>query len=136
MRIGLLLVLGACTSSASDVEDSVTIERGMYGRLSSSDSGDPSAGPFVDGGVTAYVNGNVVASATSDANGVYQLGLAGGTYTVCTLGADPETIYDQWLHNCAGKCTFITLGDELVRRDWAGNLSGGWWDGDEHCPRR
>lgn len=131
MRISIaVLVLASCTSSA---KDDVTIDTGVYGALTSSDSGAGGT-PFASADITAYAAGAEVGRTTSDAGGRYELALVPGSYELCALGAAPASIYDQWEHNCAGKCTFVDVGDAPVRRDWAANLSGGMWDDDSHCP--
>jgi len=128
-----LVMVGGCAQEP----DPITISQGVYGVLSvSSDVGGQPDGIYPDAPVAAYlVDGTLVVSTTSDHRGAYELELQPGAYVICTLDAAPQTLVDQWLHNCAGKCTRLDVPLGIVQADWAANLSGGWWEVGEHCPR-
>jgi hypothetical protein len=139
MRRWLLLFLfTGCTQWS--VEDSVDIERGLYGQLTvandtGGEDGIDRASPIALYRLEA-TGPALVATATSDEHGVYQFEAEPGSYELCVRGWPPEKIYDQRLMNCAGPCTFIDFTAGLVRADWELNLSGGWWSAGEHCPQR
>jgi len=135
------VAFAGCTESAKDVEDVVTIGQGVYGVLSSSSdvAGVPSQ-TTPDQPVAVYrlmTAPELSGTTTSNPDGVYEQQLLPGRYELCVNDANPDSIYDQWLHNCAGACTFVEISDgSRVRADWAANLSGGWWSTGDHCPRR
>lgn len=88
----LLLALGAagCADDAPlCVEEHVTIAQGFYGRVmyySDTDPGDqghPVSGMAVS--VLDRPDGTQVATATSDADGVFQVDLPTGSYAVCAF---------------------------------------------------
>jgi hypothetical protein len=147
MRFSLLLLaLVGCTNSASgpgevgdvDPDDVVSVSQGVYGVLFT--SSDVAGYPDVttpDKPLALYAGTELVATTASDGTGIYQLELAAGRYELCVNAAKPEAIYDQWIHNCAGPCTFVDVGDAArLRADWGANLSGGWWSAGDHCPRQ
>lgn len=136
----LSIALAACAATPIDtpLEDIVTIRHGVYGRLTeTSDVGGVPDSVYPNAAVTVYLRDapyTQVAQTTSDSTGVYQFEIDTGRYEICTLGNPRETIAGQWQDNCAGGCTFIDVFQDLVRLDWAANLSGGWWAGGDHCP--
>lgn len=125
MRFMLCLL---CACATDGVERDVTIVHGVYGQIAMA-SGVPISVFARDAAMT------LVAMTASDGHGVYQFELAPAAYELCTYGAQPATIFDQWQSNCAGHCTFVDVGDERLRADWDSNLSGGWWSTGDHCPR-
>ena len=136
MRILLCLALAAC---ATDDNLDLQYDFGIYGRLSvANDTGGPN-GTIVEP-VALYRNGNISQTelALPDDNGIYQFPVGVGHYELCVRNAHPDSIYDQWMMNCAGKCVFIdiTVEGDLVRADWQQNLSGGSWSAGDACPRR
>ncbi|HEY0254336.1 MAG TPA: hypothetical protein VGC41_22565 [Kofleriaceae bacterium] len=101
--VALLFAAGCGTDAIS-----VTIDQGVYGQL----SGDGGAASNV--AVTVYKAGTAgtYASAISGDDGVYQIDLSNGDYTICTTG-----------------CTSIsTPNDATVRYDWTDGPDGGTWD--------
>ena len=111
----MVAVLGACGSVDHDIEDQVTIEQGVYGLLiagcdTSGCQDQPAAGEEVV--VFAAGAKNAFTQATSDSNGVYQINLVAGDYTLCTYN-----------------CTTITVpANTKIRYDWTSGPGGGhWW---------
>ena len=90
-----------------DIEDRVTIAQGVYGLLTTQDR--PAGGDEVtvlSAGTTASF-----ATATSDSNGVYQIDLPDGDYTLCTSSCTP----------------IATPASATVRYDWTDGPGGGQW---------
>ncbi len=108
-----------------DIEPGITITQGLYGQLTFvSDAGRVPPRIYADASATAFAAGTMTLDigTTSDANGVYQLQLASGDYTVCTQGRTPaDGIANE------GGCLSITLGAGRVRRDWEATIGGGSW---------
>lgn len=130
--LGSLLV--ACTDEG--IDRYVTIQHGVFGELTASDSG-ANGTAAVGEPVSVFSRetpATAIATTTSDAHGLYQFELAPGSYEVCAAGAMASKIFDQKNMNCAGPCTFIEVGIDPLRADWALNLSGGWWSVGDHCP--
>jgi len=135
MRALLLVSLVVGCASDPPLEEQIAIDQGAYGVIGvTSDTGGDDE-RFANAAVAAYANGNRIASARSDADGVYELPLTSGTYVVCVLDAPPEKLAMQYLMNCAGPCTQLVVPAGVVRADWSSNLSGGWWSEGDHCPR-
>ncbi len=132
MRTALcLLLLAGC------IEGPEHHGQGIYGTLTTSSDvqGQPDT-PFAMAKIAAFVpmTTNEAASMLTEHDGSYALPLQPGTYVVCTLGAAPSTLADQWQMNCAGKCTQLVVPAGETQANWAANLSGGWWDAGDHCP--
>src|SRR5262245_9522609 len=112
ITFGLLAAIAGCTDGAA-VEDVVTIPQGIYGVLSTSSdvAGEPSQNtPHKPLAVYAVLATTELDGMTaSNQNGVYQYELIAGHYELCVNDADPNAIYDQWLHNCAGPCTLVDI---------------------------
>lgn len=110
-----VIALGACGSVDHEIEDQITIEQGVYGLLisgcdTSGCQDQPAAGELV----TVYATGAVGAfsKVTSDDDGVYQIDLAAGDYTLCT-------------YSCV---TVSVPAHAKVRYDWTSGPGGGrWW---------
>lgn len=130
-----LFLLAGCLDGSKPHQPTKTVDQGVYGVLTSTSdvAGQPDL-PYADAGITAFVGEDVLDSVTSDADGGYALALPAGSYVLCTLGAAPSTLADQWQHNCAGKCTQVDVPPGALVADWAANLSGGLWDAGDHCP--
>jgi hypothetical protein len=127
------LFIAACTDETGWKP---SIDQGVHGRLTSTSDvvGYPD-GVFADAAITVYdAKAAAIATGTSDAEGYYEIALPAGRYEICVLGVAPETIYDQRLWNCAGKCTFFEVAEARVVLNWAANLSGGLWDAGDYCP--
>ena len=96
-----------------DIEDRITIEQGVYGLLvSGCDSASCKDRPAAAQLVTVFspdLRGDI--STMSDGDGVYQIDLAAGDYTLCTVS-----------------CTSITVpASARVRYDWTSGPGGGSW---------
>ena len=95
-----------------NIEDQITIDQGVYGLLISGCDGcqdQPAAGEqVVVYGATA--NGPI-SQGKSDDDGVYQIDLVEGDYTVCL-----------------NTCTAVTVtANDKVRLDWVSGPGGGHW---------
>jgi hypothetical protein len=90
-----------------NIEDKVTINQGVYGLLVAADV------PAANQNVVVYAAGanGEFATATSDRDGVYQIDLPNGDYTLCTSACTPIT----------------TPSSSLVRYDWTNGPGGGHW---------
>lgn len=89
-----------------DIATKVTITQGVYGQLTSDEL------PVANQAVTVYSAIGTYATATSDGDGVYQMALPNGDYTICTSA-----------------CTTIsTPSSATVRYDWSAGPGGGTWD--------
>lgn len=133
MRSLCLVLLAACAST--DAPPIPLIEHGVYGRIITVCDAEPcDNAPRPDEPVTAYTSGTLAATTTSDEEGNYALELPAGTFVVCTANADPSTLADQHLRNCAGNCTQVDVADAPVEANWGWNLSGGLWDAGNYCP--
>ena len=113
----MVAVVGACGSVDTDIEDQITIDQGVYGLLiSGCDTAgcqdQPAAGEYVVV-YAAGANGPLL-RVTSDSDGVYQMNLVAGDYTLCT-----------------NSCTTVTVrANEKVRYDWVSGPGGGRWSAD------
>jgi hypothetical protein len=100
-----LLFVASC---GMDREINLTIDQGVYGLLSSNDiaAANQKVTVFAASSTGPY------ATATSNRDGVYQIDLPNGDYTICTTG-----------------CTTIsTPNSATVRYDWTDGPGGGTWD--------
>ena len=102
-----LLGLFAFGCGVDRIEDRVTIGQGVYGQLTTPN------GPANGDIVTVYAAGDTGAFAmsTSDSDGVYQIDLPDGDYTLCTSSCTP----------------IATPASATVRYDWADGPGGGHW---------
>jgi hypothetical protein len=99
------LLVTACAMDR-DIATKVTIAEGVYGQLTSDGL------PVARQAVTVYTASGDYATATSDGDGVYQIALPNGDYTICTSA-----------------CTTITTPSSArVRYDWTDGPGGGTWD--------
>jgi hypothetical protein len=100
------LLVGGCGVDRN-IEDKVTISQGVYGLLLASDQ------PVVNQEVTVFSAGaqRTFATMTSDGDGVYQIDLPNGDYTLCTS-------------SCV---TIETPSAATVRYDWTNGPGGGHW---------
>jgi hypothetical protein len=91
----------------NDIEGKITIDQGVYGLLIADQV------PATHQTVTVYRAGaqNAVATMTSDLDGVYQIDLPNGDYTLCTAACIPIS----------------TSNETLVRYDWTNGPGGGEW---------
>ena len=111
----ILGAVGACGGGVDyDIEDQITIEQGVYGLLvSGCDTAGCEDQPAAGAEVVVFAAGanGVVTSSTSDGNGVYQINLVAGDYTLCTYN-----------------CTTVTVPSrDKVRYDWTSGPGGGHW---------
>jgi hypothetical protein len=99
-------LIGACGMD-HDIESKVTIDQGVYGLLIAGEI------PAADQTVMVYRAGSptVFATMTSDHDGVYQIDLVTGDYTLCTANCTPIS----------------TSSSALVRYDWTSGPGGGVW---------
>ena len=108
-----VLVLGGCGLDRN-IEGKVTINQGVYGLLvqgcdASGCADQPAGGQHVT--VYAASASTAFASADSDGDGVYQIELPGGDYTLCITSCVPISV----------------PGDTTVRYDWKSGPGGGMW---------
>lgn len=105
MKYVVALVLAAgCGMDPIDVK----IDQGVYGRLTTADV----AAPNQEVTVYSAASSGAFATGTSDHDGVYQIDLPNGDYTICTSG-----------------CIQITTPTlATVRYDWTDGPGGGTWD--------
>ncbi len=107
-------VLGACGSVDTDIEDQITIEQGVYGLLiSGCDTAGCKDQPAAGEVVVVYSAGAKTAftRVTSGKDGVYEINLVGGDYTLCTYS-----------------CVAVTVpSNDKVRVDWVSGPGGGQW---------
>lgn len=116
MRSAVLLiaVLGACGGLDRDIEDQVTIEQGVYGLLvSGCDTTGCNDQPAAGQQVMVFAPGvdRALTLTYSDDEGVYQIDLEDGDYTLCTYSCVPISI------PAATK----------IRADWTSGPGGGVW---------
>jgi len=114
MRYVLCALLAAGCGMDRDIESKITIDQGVYGLLV---HGCNSAGcqDQVDRGehVVVYAPGQsgAYAQTTSDGDGIFQINLPTGDYTLCTSSCTPIAI----------------TGHATVRYDWTSGPGGGQW---------
>ena len=116
MRSAVLLiaVLGACGGLDRDIEDQVTIDQGVYGLLiAGCDTAGCNDQPAAGQQVMVFAPGEDRAHSvtTADDDGVYQIDLEDGDYTLCTSSCVPISI------PAATK----------IRADWTSGPGGGVW---------
>lgn len=108
MKYAVVLLFAAGCGLNEDLSGKVTINEGVYGLLSSGGVG--AANQQVS--VYAATATGAYATSTSDHQGVYQITLPIGDYTICTSGC----------------ITISTLQDLTVRYDWTDGPGGGTWN--------
>ena len=111
----MALALAACGLDRN-IDSKVTIHQGVYGLLvSACDSSGCQDQPAVGEMVTVYSptqhDPAGYATAKSDGDGVFQVELPSGDYTLCTQ-----------------ICTPISVDGDRVRYDWTSGPGGGRWD--------
>jgi hypothetical protein len=113
MRLWLMaLVVAGCGGVDRDIEDQITIEQGVYGLLiAGCDTAGCNDQPAAHEEVVVYVPGYEDQSVTSDGDGVYEVVLPAGDYTICT-----------------SSCTAVTVPTGIIRYDWTSGPGGGHWD--------
>ena len=114
MRYLLFALLVSGCGLDRNIEGKVTIGQGVYGLLvqgcdSSGCQDQPADGEHVT--VYAASASTAFASADSDGDGVYQIELPGGDYTLCTYACVPISV----------------PGSATVRYDWTSGPGGGTW---------
>jgi len=109
-----LLAVGCGASVDRDIEDEITIDQGVYGLLiAGCDTTGCKDQPASGERVVVYAPGEpgALARATADQEGIYQIDLAAGDYTLCTYS-----------------CTAITVpASDVIRADWTSGPGGGDW---------
>jgi hypothetical protein len=112
MRFWLIaLVVAGCGGVDRDIEDQITIDQGVYGLLISDCDGDGCQDqPAAHADVVVYIPGEDDRRVTSDGEGVYEIDLPAGDYTLCT-----------------SSCTPVTVPAGIIRYDWTGGPGGGEW---------
>ena len=115
LRYSLMLIaLGACVGVDRNIEDQITIEQGVYGLLiagcdTSGCQDQPAAGELV--AVFAAGSDGAFSKVKADGDGVYQIDLPGGDYTLCTYS-----------------CVDVTVpAHSKIRYDWTSGPGGGRW---------
>lgn len=110
-----VLALGACGGLDHDIEDQITIEQGVYGLLiAGCDTAGCQDQPAAGEQVVVYAAGTKTgpfSHVTSDGNGVYQINLVAGDYTLCTYSCTPITVPAR----------------DKIRYDWVSGPGGGQW---------
>lgn len=143
MRTALMIAalgMAACaTQHLPDIEGQETISQGVYGQLvNGCDTPDCSAS--VAAGTPVFVfderpDANTQAfsaMASSNGEGLYQVSLAAGTYSLCRGYFNDQPSVMKYFF---GPCVEVTVGTK-VRRDWASGPGGGHWSGgDNFFPR-
>lgn len=97
-----------------NIESKVTIDHGIYGLLvKGCDASGCQDLPDTGERVTVYAPGGdtAMAAATSDADGVYQIAVPAGDYTLCTSSCTPVSVPQG----------------ARVRYDWTSGPGGGTW---------
>src|SRR5688572_11422719 len=97
MRSWLMALLMApvmgCGGVDRDIEDQITIEQGVYGLLvSGCETSGCNAQPAANEAVVVYVPGANNVRVMSDDDGVYEIDLPAGDYTLCTSACTPITV--------------------------------------------
>ncbi len=113
MRLWLiaLLAVGCGDSIDEHIEDQITIEQGVYGLLiSGCDTSGCQDQPAAGEAVVVFAPGRAEESVTSDGDGVYEIRLPAGDYTLCT-----------------SSCTPLTVPNGTIRYDWKSGPGGGQW---------
>lgn len=116
-RFALLLAVSACV--ATDPEEVVSIDRGVYGlTISGCDTSGCEDERYEHALVYATPAGTTESVMTkSDGDGFFELALPPGTYELCVFS-----------------CTTITIGlGQRVRRDFISGPGGGIWCDDDGC---
>lgn len=114
MRLWLCaLLFGAgCGAVDRNIEDQISIEQGIYGLLiSGCDTSGCNDQPAANEKVVVYVPGDDELKVLSDSDGIYEIDLPAGDYTLCTYS-----------------CTPVTVPSGTVRYDWTSGPGGGHWD--------
>lgn len=107
-----LTAFGCSDGIDENIEDQITIQQGVYGLLiSGCDTSGCADQPAIGEQVLVYAAGQDAQSVTSDGNGVYEIHLSAGDYTLCT-----------------SVCTAITVPAGTVRYDWTSGPGGGHWE--------
>lgn len=114
MRLWLiaLLAVGCGDSIDEHIEDQITIEQGVYGLLiSGCDTSGCQDQPAAGEDVVVFAPGREEESVTSDGDGVYEIRLPAGDYTLCTYSCTPLTVPNNG----------------TIRYDWTSGPGGGQW---------
>jgi hypothetical protein len=110
----MVAVVGGCGSVDTNIEDQITIEQGVYGLLiSGCDTAGCQDQPATGEAVIVYAAGanGPFSQVKSDDDGVYQMNLVAGDYTLCTYS-----------------CTAVTVPENgKIRYDWVSGPGGGHW---------
>ena len=111
----VVVLVGGCGLDRN-IEDKITIRQGVYGMLiTGCDTSNCRDQPAIGERVVVYAPGQsngTFAEATSDNEGVFQINLTAGDYTLCTSSCTPVTVPDH----------------ATVRFDWTSGPGGGHWD--------
>ena len=109
-----LLAVGCGASVDRDIEDEITIDQGVYGLLiSGCDTQGCRDQPASGERVIVYAPGQKGehAHVTSNEDGIYQIDLGAGDYSLCTYS-----------------CTSVTVREsDIIRADWTSGPGGGNW---------
>lgn len=114
MRLWLcaLLSVAGCGGVDRNIEDQITIDQGVYGLLiAGCDTSGCNDQPAANADVAVYVPGGEELIVTSDGDGVYEIDLPAGDYTLCTYS-----------------CTAVSVPFGTVRYDWTSGPGGGQWE--------
>lgn len=117
MHRGWMLVLVTACGLDRNIESEVQITHGVYGQLvHACDVATCQDQPLAGVEVSAIIPGAraPIATNTSNADGVYQLGVISGDYFVCTPSS------------CTPAAIYVPEHDR-VRYDWLSGPNGGRW---------
>jgi hypothetical protein len=111
LLITTLLAVGCGGGVDEHIEDQITIQQGVYGLLiAGCDTSGCQDQPAAGEEVVVIAAGHDAQTVTSDADGVYEIDLPTGDYTLCT-----------------SSCTPVTVPYGTVRYDWKSGPGGGQW---------
>jgi hypothetical protein len=111
LLITTLLTVGCGGGVDEHIEDQITIEQGVYGLLiAGCDTSGCQDQPAAGEEVVVYTAGQDEQTVTSDGDGVYEIVLPVGDYTLCT-----------------SSCTPATVPYGTIRYDWKSGPGGGQW---------
>jgi hypothetical protein len=111
LLITALLAVGCGGGVDEHIEDQITIEQGVYGLLiAGCDTTGCQDQPAAGEQVVVFTAGSGDQTVVSDGDGVYEILLPAGDYTLCT-----------------SSCTPVTVPYGTIRYDWKSGPGGGHW---------
>ncbi len=111
LLITALLAVGCGGGVDEHIEDQITIHQGVYGLLiAGCDTSGCLDQPAANAEVVVYAAGQDEQAVSSDTDGVYEIDLVAGDYTLCIT-----------------TCTPVTVPYGTIRYDWTSGPGGGQW---------